>query len=294
MSSGQSKRWCFTVNNPSDEDCERVLELAGDAVYLVCGDEVGDSGTRHLQGYVVFSKNYRFKRVAKLLPRAHLVVARGSSEQNRVYCSKGGKFEEFGDCPGDGLITGDYNRNRWSVALEHCKSGDISLIDPEFQIRYYRALSSLTDFYRPRPAINSKLINLWIWGKSGTGKTSWVWEHFPDHYPKLKNKWWDDYKGEPVVAIQEFGKKHEMLSEHVKEWADHYPFRCEKKGSSCVINCRCVVITSNWAPDAIWQEEEVLEPILRRFRVLEFPVNIPSQSEVDEWKSFIYATKELQ
>ena len=56
-----AKRWCFTINNPTDEESFLLsiwgesIEADGeqsDASYLVFGREVGESGTPHLQGYV--------------------------------------------------------------------------------------------------------------------------------------------------------------------------------------------------------------------------------------------------
>lgn len=37
---------------------------------------------------------------------------------------------------------------------------------------------------------------IWIWGKSGTGKTTFArTEYSTDIYPKGMNKWWDGYLG---------------------------------------------------------------------------------------------------
>jgi len=93
----------------------------------------------------------------------------------------------------------------------------------------------------------------------------------------MKNKWWDEYQGEPVICLHEFGRKHEMLSEHLKEWADHYPIRVETKFGGTVLRPKAVVITSNYHPESIWQEEEVLEPMLRRFSVFQFPQDKDSE-----------------
>lgn len=82
------RRWVFTINNPTEADAEGVRELRAASVYCIVGREVGESETAHLQGYVVFEKMWRRMRLARLLPRAYLHVAHGSSPENQAYCSK--------------------------------------------------------------------------------------------------------------------------------------------------------------------------------------------------------------
>ncbi|UOF79816.1 rep protein [Circoviridae sp.] len=280
------RRFCFTINNPTIDDGQRVVDLCQKSVYLIAGDEVGSSGTPHIQGYVVFSKSTRLSKVSKLLPRAYIAVAKGTSEENRTYCSKGGKFEEYGNCPNDCRITSDSNLAMWQHAYDLARANRIEDIRPDLQIRFIRAFERIRDRDMVPPVINDKLYNFWIYGPTGLGKTKFVFDNFPDHFKKLKNKWWDNYKGQQVVCMQEFGKKHEMLSEHLKEWADHYPFNCERKGSCCEINFKCLIITSNWAIEEIWQDENVVEPLLRRFRVYRVP-DLPSAEVIQEVKDYI-------
>lgn len=95
----QSRFWCFTLNNYDDDDIAR-LEQAGDSVsYLCFGKEVGDSGTPHLQGTVVFKKKVRFSGVKSVVgDRAHVEVCRRLSE-SIDYCKKDGDFTEIGTVP---------------------------------------------------------------------------------------------------------------------------------------------------------------------------------------------------
>jgi hypothetical protein len=86
----QCRRWVGTVNNPSDGIEDKIQELDALANYLVCGREVGESGTPHLQLYVAFKKPHRLTAVRKLIPGAHLEPAKGSDVQNQKYCTKDG------------------------------------------------------------------------------------------------------------------------------------------------------------------------------------------------------------
>lgn len=84
------KRWCFTLNNYTDEDKKRVKEICTTetCVFAIVGLEIGQNGTKHMQGFIHFRMRKTFKSLQKLLPGAHLEVAKGSDEENLVYCKK--------------------------------------------------------------------------------------------------------------------------------------------------------------------------------------------------------------
>ncbi|WAR27258.1 MREP-like protein [Mya arenaria] len=84
--SSQSKNWLFTVNNFTSEDENIFKDL--ECNYLIFGHEIGEKGTPHLQGYVQMNVNKRMTGMKKNHKTAHWEIARGSAQQNRVYCSK--------------------------------------------------------------------------------------------------------------------------------------------------------------------------------------------------------------
>ena len=76
----------------------------------------------------------------------------------------------------------------------------------------------------PRPASLDTLQNEWIYGPTGVGKSRSVRDTHPVHYPKARNKWWDGYKGEEVVVIDEVSPTDaEWIAPMLKVWADHFP-----------------------------------------------------------------------
>ena len=76
-------------------------------------DEVGESETYHTHIYIAMNSATRFSTIKKHFEPAHIEMARGTSQQNRDYIRKEGKyskdkkketnllntFEEYGDIP---------------------------------------------------------------------------------------------------------------------------------------------------------------------------------------------------
>jgi len=103
----QSTRWVFTLNNYSAAEVQFLTDVAPQVKYLIFGRETGDSGTPHLQGFVILFSPLRLNGIKLLLSnRAHFEVARGTSEQASTYCKKDGDFDEFGQVP----VPGKTNR----------------------------------------------------------------------------------------------------------------------------------------------------------------------------------------
>jgi len=60
------------------------------------GDEIGDNGTPHVQGFIIMNIRTEFSRMKNIFPTAHLEVMRGNSQQAADYCKKDGDFVEIG------------------------------------------------------------------------------------------------------------------------------------------------------------------------------------------------------
>lgn len=154
--------------------------------------------------------------------------------------------------------------------------GEFDKIDKDILIRCYRSLRSI---YSDRKTDVSSLPaghkHYWFCGSTGTGKSMKAREWFPDYYLKnASNKWWDGYNLQDNVIVDDFDKKFEYNGFNLKIWADMYPFSAEvKNGSTGMIRPKFIIVTSNYKPEDIWMDEQTLQPILRRFRVIEFPVS---------------------
>lgn len=95
------------------------------------------------------------------------------------------------------------------------------------------------------------------------------------YYDKLLNKWWEDYKGEPNVLIDDIGPEC-IKADHVKRWLDKRKFKAEIKYGSVNIRPEIIVITSNYHPSEIWPKPSDHDPILDRVEVIHL-------SELKKW-----------
>jgi len=108
----RSRGFCYTLNNYTDQDYQILSQYKPSTVtYHVVGKETGDSGTPHLQGYIHFTDS---KRQSTLInefntllthKRTHFEPARGSAEQNMIYCTKQGESVQLGTPPKQGKRT---------------------------------------------------------------------------------------------------------------------------------------------------------------------------------------------
>jgi hypothetical protein len=96
--SPRAKQWCFTLNNYTPADVDRLSTVIPGVVYIIFGKEVGGSGTPHLQGTICFESRQRLAGVVAVVGRAHCTVTRHLL-QSVEYCKKDGDVFEWGELP---------------------------------------------------------------------------------------------------------------------------------------------------------------------------------------------------
>lgn len=262
--------WVFTLNNPPR------VELPQDwvdlAMFCVWQLEKGEEGTRHLQGYVLFTNAVRFQTVKKLSREAHWEPRRGTHCEAKDYCSKldtrlDGPFT-FGHEPvGQGKRTdleGVKKRIDDGASVEELWETNFSeLVKFGRGIREYIMLKSKSRSTKTKVHI--------LYGTTGCGKSHAArLEAGPDAYWRWQgnSEWWDGYTGQSHVVIDEFYgwiKWSQLL-----RVCDEYPLRVEIKGGTVSFVATAVWITSNKAPDAWYSYERGMEyeTLLRRLTTI--------------------------
>lgn len=266
--------YCFTINNPTDDDQAAVIKLSPttdtSVRYILVAKETGEEGTPHLQGYIYFHSKRSFAAIKKALSRAHIEPCKGSPEQNIAYCKKDGDILiEDGEPPMSRKRKGELGKEYWEEQLTLAKSGRVEECDAKLQITHDLALARIAAKYAPKP--DDLDIpdghHQWFYGPTGTGKSRRARELYPACYDKSLNKWWDGYNNEEVALLDDFGKDQHMLGTFLKRWADRYRFPAEIKGGKLNIRPKLIIVTSNYHPKDIWEDTNILDPILRRFHI---------------------------
>lgn len=256
----RSRAYCFTINNPNDEDCAQVKALAEHAAYIIVGEEKGEKETPHLQGYVYFKEAKTFTRVKKFLPRAHIEISRGTPEDNRRYCSKDGNiFIESGKLPKPGERT-DIQK----VVSDLKEGANMRAIVEKARNLQCVKMAEVWLKYHEEPRTWKPEIR-WYHGSTGAGKTKAAREWLSDDiYTALDSiKWWEGYDAHENVLIDDFRKDfckfHQLL-----KLLDRYEYKVETKGGSRQFVAKKIAITSPYPPSEIYNVREDVQQLLRR------------------------------
>lgn len=255
-----SRRWCFTLNNYTDDDVKYFMEL--ECVYLIIGKEISSTGTPHLQGFVTFKMNKRLTGMKKLHSGTHWEAAKGNSVQAADYCKKEGNFLEKGETPSPG------KRTDLSAAVELIKNGssiaEVADLCSETFVKFGRGLRDLK-LLLDKPYTPADLRGVWYWGPPGSGKSRRARLEHPDAFLKPQSKWFDGYAGETSILLDDFDTN--VLGHYLKIWGDRYACTGEIKGGTVNLRHDIFIVTSNYSIESLWPEDLQMQiAISRRFR----------------------------
>ena len=310
MPSASAKHWCFTLNNPTDDELGHlaVLVTIGRLDYLCYGKETSESGTPHLQGHLYRKTKARLGWLKRhVSSRAHWEVSRNYS-QSILYCRKGSQSHsewneagvagpnygvdadvfEDGDSP---PILGQRSdlESAAGLVLSGVAMCDIAAQHPVVFVKFNRGLAALQASLSS-PVESTDVRGIWIYGAPGVGKSHAVRRHEDELYIKSQNKWFDGYSGQPAILIDDFDRGGKCLGHYLKLWADRWQVSGEIKGSTVALEHQRFYITSNYHPNEIWPDMDdivLLEAIERRFNIIhkhtfEQELDLPDAGDTDE------------
>lgn len=289
----QGKRYMFTYQLEDDEIFE-IPEM--DYLRYVYQEESAPTtGQLHIQGYFELKKKKRFSLFKDLWgDQAHFTECDGNWKACYLYCTKvvsaipNGQRAVFGEWDFQAITQGKRN-DLITVANEMKKKRPLSEIVEEFPtvaFKYARNLEYVYDVLNPqkkRQTTWDEIDFRWYFGPSGLGKSYSVRDEFGVenlYKKKFNNKWWDGYKGENVVLVDDYRKNNDFAYADLLSLLDVYEFNGEIKGmrNGVQVVAECIVITSNQPPWEIFKIEEAdptiatnpLTPLARRCEFYEF------------------------
>lgn len=273
------RAWIGTWNNPpQDRSGHTAFKdwAAANTTYTIFEDEIGESGTPHIQSFTQMATGRSFQAFQVLFPAMHVTpFAKGLHENGRTYCMKGenvvevGVFEE--KQPG--------KRTDLAKAAALCMSGksqkEIADLDPTIILAHPIGAARLCSLYQtPRDRNKPKTVFCYH-GATGTGKTRKAFDDAAaaDQEPFIwdpgMNHWFDGYSDQKFVIMDEF--RGQLPLGNMLRLTDRYPMRVQWKGGSSQFTADTIIITSPMHPRDwyVHQPNDRIGQLLRRFSLIQ-------------------------
>jgi len=293
---GRSRGWCFTINNYAEAHKDAIAKLGDECEYVCFGEEIAPgTGTPHLQGYIYFKHQRAFVSVRDLFDgAAHIEPAKGSPSQNRAYCSKDGKFVEYGVLPRQG------KQSNYEAMRDQFQQGVSArhLIATAKSVIAVKGVETLVK-YDEKDLNESKPIEIiWCYGPTGTGKSHWCRKWIKDHEYSGKMwkmgvdlKWFDGYMGHELAFLDDL--RPDAVSwafllkiiQGTKEWVP-------VKNGGAWFWPDVILITCPWHPrEFAPAREDPLQLVRRCTRIIEFkkkaensviPIRMPVEEIIEQ------------
>jgi len=296
----QSRKWHLVFNNPQDGGLtqQAISEIAKHFFpdYFCMADEISETGTPHTHLFIMSSSPIRFTTLKNRYPTAHIEKAIGSAMDNKDYITKSGKwadsekaetsvegsFYEWGNIPTER----EEKSPKMHQLIESIRAGmtimDIINDNPAlaFRIKDIEILRQtvLAEKYATE---NRQLEVSYIYGSTGTGKTSGIFEKHGarnvcriTNYRKGQGVVFDNYSGQDVLVFEEYNSQIQI--EEMLNYLDIYPLNLPARYSDKVACFTAVYITSNIPltaqySDVQYKRPETWKAFLRRIhKVIEY------------------------
>ncbi|MGX8701807.1 hypothetical protein [Caproiciproducens sp.] len=238
------RKYLLTINNPGAEwthDKIRAVLSKMQLKYWCMADEQGlQEQTPHTHVFFVANSAVRFSTVKGCFPTAHIDPACGTSEENRAYVQKNGKwvedekadtsipgtFEEWGELPTEN----PGQRTDWDMALAMLEDGHSAMDVIRSQTHLMRYRSTLEQVRQELIAEQCRdtfriLETTYIYGATGLGKTKLIMERYGyENVCRItgyQHGCFDKYQSEDVIVFDEFSSS--LKIQDTNNLLDGYP-----------------------------------------------------------------------
>ena len=150
---------------------------------------------------------------------------------------------------------------------------DIAVNHPVEFIKYSKGIERV-HLYLSTVKREWKTTIIVLWGESGTGKSILaqnIAEQQGIPFMKPDGKWWDGYRGEEVVIIDDYNG-HAIEYREMLRIMDRYPHKVEIKGGFIEFLAKIIIVTSNFHPNKwyenVWGIMGMEKPFQRRLSLV--------------------------
>lgn len=287
MPAAQSRNFVATIygSNPDeyrDTDTYQKLLEDGFVNFMAWGEEVCPTTQRkHHQVFLQVPKKTTVSTVSKKL-RAACFIMRGSFEQNEDYCSKQSTLSSIGKFFDQGA------RNDLAELTAMIKNGksvnDLVEEQPAAFHMFGRTLERLEDILLQKKTRNFKTQGIWLHGATGVGKSYLALQiakdlgcEQPYYYQGTDKGWWDGYKQQDVVIIDDF--RGGIPYSELLRLTDRYSHSVPRRNRQPIpFMSRLVIVTSSLEPEEAYNNlsaNDKLDQLFRRVTVYHLPDESP-------------------
>lgn len=286
ITNSMSAQWCYTLNNPTIAMVRELKSLRpgpqSSVQYHVFQIEVGESGTKHVQGYICFLSRKRFTTVKALLgEKVHLETTRGTPAEASGYCKDPAKRHpdhadflfEKGDLPkpAPGRRTDIIEIKR---LIDEGKHPDAIAGEDEYFGSIRSAYRFYDHYYNSRVEPRRKYPNaLVLWGDSGAGKTlatALLRRAYFSPIGSSGSAWFNGYdpRQHRIVVFNEFHGSKCSLTE-LLQWLDNTPLMVNTKGGLVQFAPELLIFTSNLPPREWYGFDDAEKKLAHPYEALE-------------------------
>ncbi len=240
----QARNWAFT--DYENLDMKEVYNTQIDIIRYICaGVEIcPKTGKEHIQGWIQFTTKRRMNGVKRILgsKKIHVEACYGTPTQNDTYCQKDKKYLTFGSYIKQGQRT---DLEGLVKLIEEGKPMlEVARSNPSTYLQYHSGLAKYKGMVdKEHSATFRKVEVIYLWGKTGTGKTRRAMEEATYKIEGSALKWWDGYEGEKCILIDEYDNDVNITK--MLNILDGYQLRLDIKGAFAYARWNKVYITSN-------------------------------------------------
>jgi len=240
----RSRRFAFTQHDITFD----YSQANSKASFVIYGKETCPTTKKeHYQGYIEFKEAKTISAVSKLIKGAHIEVAKGTSQDNIIYCTKEDKNAKQIGTPSKQGERKDLEEIQ--VELETKTIEEIA--DTHFskwcqygrQFKEYKALKEVKRDWIPEVIL--------LYGETGTGKTKQAIEAGGVILEYTTGGFINGYNGEDVVIFDDVDINTLPPRTTLLKLLDRYPYSINIKGGTRNWKPKVIYFTSNYDPDEL-------------------------------------------